>query len=213
MSFTCRSRFSADSKRSPSGAATAITAPSTSDSPDRRGSPASVEREERRRATPRACRRRTLPRLARRDRRRQLVPAEQPPAEVGGRVVGEDGEQHGERRRAGRAPGSLAEQQQMRRGRAPIQADAEDRRRDRDGRRLPRLGEAVEQERERRASSMKPPTIHAGAAELRRRAASRARRRSRRARAAAAAAPSRRTRAARPAPRRATSPKSHQPPR
>ena len=93
------SRFSADSNRSPSAAASTTTS-AEHDAPRqivRNVSPVVVERDERDEDPGRRADDEALPRLPRRERRRELVPADQPAAEVRERVGGEDREQHRER--------------------------------------------------------------------------------------------------------------------
>ena len=210
VSLTPMSRFSSDSKRSPSGAAIASTTPSTIDCADRQ-EVLLVERDERdedRRGRPED---EPLPRLAGRGARRHLVPAEQPAAEVRERVAGPDGEQHGDDARAGR-------------GRAARAAGSGSRGRRR-SRARPCTVPLIAIVAACRASEI---AFRTNASAKRRRAARRAssrrrraprrrarapRRCSRPARAARAAARSASTRAARPPRANATSANSHQPPR
>ena len=90
-SFTSTSRLSADSNRSPSGAATAIASAERERFRDRE-EVLLVERDERDGDRRHGAGDEPLPRLARRDRRRELVAAEEEPEEVGGRVSGPDRE-------------------------------------------------------------------------------------------------------------------------
>ena len=94
-SFTPRSRLIADSKRSPSVEENAIAAPSASGF-EVGEEPLVVHREERDRHRRDRAADEPLPRLPRRDPRRHLVAADRAADEVGGRVVGEDRDQHGE---------------------------------------------------------------------------------------------------------------------
>ena len=103
-----------------------------------------------------------LPGLARRERRRELVPPHQPPAEVRERIRRPDGEQHGEGEQA-RLVVQLAQQQQM----SEPEADpggAEHGRGDCGGRRSPCLGNGVQCEcdDERREKPAEQPDHAAG---------------------------------------------------
>ena len=100
-SFTPMSRLTSDSNRSPSGAATAIANPSRTACPiDRNSCRVVVQRHEGDEHRRERAGDKPLPRLARRNRRRKLVPPDQPPHREGERVPRPHGEQHRERAQA-----------------------------------------------------------------------------------------------------------------
>ena len=163
VSFTSMSRFRSDSKRSPSGAATAIDDAEDDRLADREEMLV-VERDERDEHRREPSRREPLPRLPRRGRRRQLVAPDQPAAEVGERVARPHREQHGDRREAS-VVRKLPQQDEEREAAADPHR-AHHRAADRDRRRRARLRDRLQDERERERRE-EPADHPADAAHLR----------------------------------------------
>ena len=115
LSFTSRSRLNADSKRSPSAAATVTTTPRTIESCDRE-EVLVVERDEDGEDAGGGPGDEAFPRLRRRDRRRELVPADCAPDQIRRGVVDPDGDDHRERGQP--AVGHRAQKQQEARARS-----------------------------------------------------------------------------------------------